>query len=661
MMQGPIRRVPRETIEPRTDARLPSAWIEESATRGEVSGLSWFQFDAKPVSATAATGAPVIAMLAAEDGPALREILAPASAGERVYLIVPPGWGKNQLDTQLLACPRVLIRCVPEVPTTGVSLGGSARLWVGGKWSLRLDDSQTVAFRQVFLRLFWHNATEEAWTGGRQLVWRAAKDRPFDVPELQRAAPLRLMPANAQIGIDLHGGLLHLTSGAPPDIQLRRLWYPAGGDHHERISKVARNGAQVVWEDRGLPDLGLNSASGEALLPGALARLRILLTTSQAAEAARILEAPARWRFRVDLRLGDASHANSVLWLPGEVAGRRIEREQSIELPDVSADSLRAVHASSPENLPPSQPLALSARYRWTVLPPRLPAGSEEDPLVGRWRRIDEEWGSRIAKAGEALQTADGRRGRIASAFARLVGAMLGFERTHAGLREQLTTMLVQRPSSAGPASAATMLSSLAGLEDAVRRLVTELDETERKARENEDREKQEAAWKTSVDTAKRDLPSRRAAQRDAEARVLAITQDLANLEPSLQAADKEARKDLAARKQKQTDDLARTNKEAIRLRAEVASLEKQSAERFEFRPSTPQAIRAPKPTGRFVPPTPDAIQASGIPEQALPEVGVLRSHRGQRYLAIATWEELTVGEQAAKRLSAKLVGPENA
>ena len=99
----------------------------------------------------------------------------------------------------------------------------------------------------------------------------------------------------------------------------------------------------------------------------------------------------------------------------------------------------------------------------------------------------------------------------------------------------------------------------------------------------------------------------------------------------------------------------------AIRLRAEGASLEKQSAERFEFRPSTPQAIRATKPSGRFVPPTPEASQASVIPDQALPEVGVLRSHRGQRYLAIATWEELAVGEQAAKRLSAKLVGPENA
>lgn len=540
-------------------------------------------------------------------------------------------------------------------------MGGSARLWVGGKWSLRLDDPQTVAFRQVFLRLFWHNATEESWTGGRQLVWRAAKDRPFDVPELQRAAPLRLMPANAQIGIDLHGGLLHLTSGAPPDIQLRRLWYPAGGDHHERLSKVARNGAHVVWEDRGLPDLGLNSASGEALLPGALARLRILLTTSQAAEVGRILEAPARWRFGVDLRLGDASHATSVLWLPGEVAGRRIEREQSIELPDVSADSLRAVPESSPVNLPPSQPLALAARYRWTVLPPRLPAGSEEDPLVGRWRRVDEDWVSRIGKAGEGLQAADGRRGRIANAFARLVGAMLGFERTHGGLRAQLTAMMSQRPSTAGPSSAPTMLSGLAGLEEDIRRLGDELEDAERKARDDEDRERQESAWKTRVDTAKRDLQPRRTVQRDAEARVLAITQDLANLEPSLQAADKAARKDLAARKQKQTDDLARANKEAIRLRAEVASLEKQSAERFEFRPSTPQAIRATKPSGRFVPPTPEASQASVIPDQALPEVGVLRSHRGQRYLAIATWEELAVGEQAAKRLSAKLVGPENA
>jgi hypothetical protein len=49
------------------------------------------------------------------------------------------------------------------------------------------------------------------------------------------------------------------------------------------------------------------------------------------------------------------------------------------------------------------------------------------------------------------------------------------------------------------------------------------------------------------------------------------------------------------------------------------------------------------------------------VPDEAPPEVGALRSQKGQRYLVIQTWEELAKGEQAAARLSAKLVAPENA
>jgi hypothetical protein len=41
--------------------------------------------------------------------------------------------------------------------------------------------------------------------------------------------------------------------------------------------------------------------------------------------------------------------------------------------------------------------------------------------------------------------------------------------------------------------------------------------------------------------------------------------------------------------------------------------------------------------------------------------VGSLRSHKGQRYLVIQTWEQLAAGEQTASRLAAKLVAPENA
>jgi hypothetical protein len=48
------------------------------------------------------------------------------------------------------------------------------------------------------------------------------------------------------------------------------------------------------------------------------------------------------------------------------------------------------------------------------------------------------------------------------------------------------------------------------------------------------------------------------------------------------------------------------------------------------------------------------------VPDEALPKVGSLRHHRGQRYLVIDILEHLDAGERDATRLSAKLVAPEN-
>jgi hypothetical protein len=55
------------------------------------------------------------------------------------------------------------------------------------------------------------------------------------------------------------------------------------------------------------------------------------------------------------------------------------------------------------------------------------------------------------------------------------------------------------------------------------------------------------------------------------------------------------------------------------------------------------------------------ARPAANVPDEALPEAGTLRSHKGQRYLVVQTWDQLAAGEQTASRLAAKLVAPENA
>ncbi len=659
MMQGSIQRFARDRVESRDDTRLPTAWVGLQRPQGAVSGLSWLA-DGQVAPGRPEREAPVLVMLGANEGAALNELAAHAAAGAHVYVLAAPAWGKGVVDPRLLQAPRVLVRRVPEVPATSVHTASGARLWIGGGWSLRLDPGQADALRQVFLRLFWHDATEEAWSGGRQLDWRVAGDRPFDVPELQSGASVRLLAPDARLQMDPRGALVHVATGGPPQTAPRRLWFPAGPDHHDSLSRLLRGGTEVVWEDRHLPDLVVGGSSGEVLLSGSRARLRVLLTAPQAADAARILEAPARWQFGVDLRLGDPSHATATFWLPGEAAARGIEPEQGIDVPDVPAATLRGVAEASPTSVPTPQLLALSVRFRWTVVPPRLPAGTDEDPLVGRWRKLDEDWASRLGRVREALQAADGDRGRIGRAFSQLVSAMLGFQRTHSGLLAQVASLEAERPSAAGATGAPGLLSRLVAIEDQATKLQGDLEEAERKAREDEEREKQETAWRSRVDSANRDLAARRTALSDAEGKRPHISGELSSIEAASKSADKKERKDLDAQQRKLSDDLARLNKEVGRLRAEVADLVHRTEERFEFRPPASPAARPTQRGGRFVPAGSTSRPASAVPDEALPEAGALRKHQGQRYLAIQTWEQLAAGEQAAVRLSAKLVAPEN-
>ncbi len=657
MMKGRIQRVVRHHVEARSDVRLPTAWIRGSSRPGW-NGGRWLTRGSAQASRTG--DAPVLGLLGEGGAEARAELLAHAASGARVYALVGPEWGAAPPDVDLLRAPRVLVRRVPEVPAAGVQVGQQARLWIGGGFVLRLDEDQAAALRQTFVRLFWHEAEEEAWSGTPTPQWRRAGERPFDVPLVPRAASVRLKPPDAQLMGNTLGALMHLASGAPPEAAPRRLWIPAGPDHHDRLAQLAKRG-EVVWDERGLPDMLITEGGDELLLAGKHGRLRLRLSVDQAVEVARLLEADAAWRFQTDVRLGDLDLGSADVWLPGEVAPRRPEAEQIIEVPQVVASSLRAVPETQPSSRPPPQPLALAARYEWTVLPPRVPRGADDDALVGQWRKLDEEWSARLARVRAALVTTDGDRGRIGRAFARLVGAVLGFERASVGLIARVAELERARPSSSGPAEASRLLAELGELEDAARKLQADLEEAERKAREDEERERQEASWQQRVDAAKHALLDKRRELEAAEQRRSATADDLRTAEDALNGANDETRKDLSARCRKLSDELNRDTRDAQRIRGQIQTLEQQAEERFEFRPPTSPmtTTRPPQAGGRFVPPSP-AREASIVPDEALPEVGMLRHYKGQRYLVIDSWQELDAGEQAARRLSARLVAPED-
>jgi len=659
MMQGPIKRIVRDRNVSRTDTRVPTAWISESTTPP-----MWTDGDClrrTPGFAATDGNAPVLVLLGNECEDARTALLNYAAAGARVYVLVGPGWGKDQVDSEVLQAPYVLIRRLEEVPATAVhTRAEEAVLWIGGGFILRLDRSQAEALRQIFLRLFWHEAIEEAWSGGRQFIWRPPGERPFDIPELPGSALVRWEPPNARLNGNTRGALINLHSDNPPEQPPRRLWIPAGPNHHDRLAKLIRAGTEILWADRGLPDLLVNDGHGEVLLPGTRGRLRVRLTSGQVPEVARLLEAASVWRFQIDVRLGDHEHGEAQFWLPDEPAPRRLKVEQLIELPDIEANSLREVSTTEPTDLPPADPLALAVRYQWRVVPPRVPPGAKEDKMVSRWQKLDEDWAERLEKLREALVAAEQDQRRLGRELQRLASAMLGYKRKHDKLLNRVKELEEERPSKAGPTGAPALLTQLGEIEQDVNMLQADMREVERKAREDEEREKQRDAWQKRVDEANRVLPNRRETLNTVEKERDALKEKLDGIQKELKSANKEAKKDLKARQHKLSDELKRKEKEVNRLRHEISAIKQRTREEFEFKPPAPKRREA-QAGPRFVPTTSDSPVAAQVPDEALPEIGSLREYKGKRYLVIETWEQLEPGESIASRLAAELVAPENA
>lgn len=602
-------------VEERHDERLATAWIRTERAAAPAPAGRWLTHEGDPTHRFAAPDpeGPVLIMLGSSGSPAMAELVAHGRSGARVYALAPSWWEPTAVA--LKGCPRVLVRRVDEVPVSAVHTMHGARVWMGSTldgatpWNLRLDDEQAAALRQLFLRAFWHDAIDEAWSGANPPRMRAAAARPFDVPSPSADAVVRLVEASTTLEVTRPEQRVHLDGGTPPDARLRRLWIPPSGAHHPKLARLVREGTTIVWDDLGLPDLATDGRSGAILLPGARDRLRIELSPPQAAELAARLDEPTAWAFGIDLRLGDHASKGTALWIDGAETARAIEPEQVIDLADIVVPELRDMDGALPKAWPPAHPLSLTARYRFTVCPPRVPAKAKEDPLLGRWRQVDEHWASRVQALEQALAAADDHRGQLASTFSRLVGALVGLGRTHGGLQSELSDLAAQRPSRAGPAEARDLLQRLVELEGGVTRLRSEQDDAEHEARVEDERARQEAAWNARVERARRELPAKRAELDDAEARRTTLRGERDEAERALGASDvgKQVRKDLRARLRKHSDELDRLDRRIRKIGDELTACEQQANERLSF---TPPPGPSPRPRGAAVdscPPRPRA------------------------------------------------------
>lgn len=655
MTNGPIGRYPNSRKQPRQDVLLQSAWVSHETRVSTTTNGEWLR-STNDWNLTS-NNEPLLVMLGKE-GKAVREWLMSRSyTGIRIYALVGPDDGGLTGDSGIQEMPNLLIRRVTEVPASAIITKGGGVVWLSDGLTARLDDSQSASLRHCFLRLFWHDATDEAWSVSGQLTWRKTLGRPFDVPVLPANGAIRLESHSSQLSANTRCDIIHLQSGVPPELPPRRLWFRAGPDHHERLSRLSEGGAEIIWAESDLPDTKIANDSSEVLLPGNKARLRIILNNEQKAEMSAIMDAKATWRFHTGLRIGSPELSSSKFWLRDEASPSELIRLQQIPVPDVTASTLRETLTIEPSSLPTPKPLALEVEFQWVAVPPSAPSGLGEDPLNDAWKSTDNDWSGRITAAKEILATSEANKNRIRGRFSRLISSMLGFDRTHSNLMAIITELEPLVPSKAGPGESRKLFDRLKEIEDGVQKLQGDLDGAEQKAEEDEERDRQQSAWKNKYDSAVAEIPKKQAELKNLETRKALLDEQQKTAAGELPPADETSKKDIVAKTKKISDELQRAENDIKRLRDELESLVTTSKSSFVYVKPAVSAPKASKSGARFSPSL-SAATLVRIPDEALPMVGRLGLLKKQRYLVIDHWSFLDVGEAEASRLSAKLVAP---
>ncbi len=604
---------------------------------------------------------------------ALDVLLQAADRGARVYVLAAPGFAEGQQDPglQQRRAARVLVRRMAGVPASCVLArrGTRAGVWLGPspdeapRWWLPLSSAQGEALFRAVMHLFWHEAETEAWTGADVLRFQQAMERPFDAPAPPPSAPVHLIRSGPPLD-GAGGDVLYqpttqpLPSSTPAP---RVLFTPARQQGQEELAALARKGLSIVWEDLGMPAFRVESGSGVLETGSDTCRLRIVLEPAQASALSRIATVArdgASWRLRTGLALADIQ---GEVWLPDTPRHQPRINELELGATSVHASALRQMPECTPPSWPAPPTLALNVAYRWRVVPPRLPAGTNEAQLVRDWKTLDEEVSRRLAKLRQRLSDTEAHGNSLAQGFVELAGALFGFGSKRSELTQKVEAAARQSPSQRGPDGARGLLRQLSVLEEEVSALAGGLEKAEREALEERERAEQKRNWEHKQDEARKSLDKARQERAQALSELEPKEQELKALSSEEGAPED---KDRQARKHALTDEVERLKKNHYRLDKEIRQHEQTLKEPFKYVPSrkapTPSRDTSRTTGARFVP-APVPQTADAVPREALPALGRLQQHKAERYLVISRWEELDQGETEAKRLEARLVAPAEA
>jgi hypothetical protein len=380
--------------------------------------------------------------------------------------------------------------------------------------------------------------------------------------------------------------------------------------------------------------------------------MSLRLSSEQREELSAILRAPTPWRFQRDVALREIEvGADLRVLLPGADDAVPLTVDETLVAPQVRSPSLRACEAAEPPFWPAPRPLTLTARWRWEVLPPTLPKGSKDDPLIEAWRQLDRAFEARVKASQQSLQGVREQQGTLARTFEALKGALLGFDRTLGGIELRLRELAKEVPSQVGPEQARALGLRLGDVEQEVATLVRDVDAAEQRAREDKERAEQRATYEGAREENTRHR-GRRQTELDAQRRRLAaLDEQIEALSKTPDGESPAQAKDREVALMGCRDEHRKAKRHVELLEGQVRELEQSLAREFVFRPSASKT--SPRGGAGFVP----AAMKTELrpPSEALPSVGRLVTAK-QRYLAIKVWEDLDAGEREAERLSASLV-----
>lgn len=483
-------------------------------------------------------------------------------------------------------------------------------------------------------------------------------------------------------------------------------------------AELTQRGQQVVWSNLELPRTTVTRQRLILDLVEPPIALQLEWPRAVAIDILHRLERVARapeWVFHAARRLGEV--CGPVL-LDGATQAASIDPSISLKAEDVSA-ALLTFDTAQPSRLPDIPTLALEVIVQWRRVPAAVPSGARQAEIVRQWTSVDEWAARRVELLRGVLDELDHQEGMLEKLL-RWLPSRSPLVRERRQLRDELDELgesklsetfdqarnILDRLAQIGErlmtlrrshhdehqagldadAKEAQQAAWRARIDAATASLV----EARAKLATNEDAQRlarnAEQVAQAAFDDAVVNLREERRASLDSERARLAEALADVKSEHQRRADAHEGKPPKAERKEWQRriaeaekvlaknqrelasvaswepsaselgdasiqlkearDGLQELRAEANKLLAELKRLERQAAEEFKF----VHPARLP------VPPTIDLNPPPSVPNEAPPELGELFEHKGKRFLAIRTWEQVKKAEPVARRLRAEIV-----